>query len=436
MPYRDFDIKSFKREIMLNKIITVAPLHHSYALCIDYIKRWFLEKFNDKYFNFIHLDGSHVFGEVNRLSKEQIISHIKSDHAILTITPSIDESYDRERIDMNLYGIDQYINTTTKIDKAFFQDPVNNKYILMKMDMIKMEYVFRIKVPSRAMQLDLYNYMKFAFRVGLSESKDVDTDYIIPYSLILSIAHDCGFEIKDDRVVHPIRLLTYLNSRSYVPILYKRSNVNDKEEYFIRMTNLPVHIKLDQMTKDDGDRKGHLMDNFGVDMSITVRFPSMQLYVYFTRNECKYVPQNGSVYNIDNTLMMALHQTNEPPAVNKNCWNLYIKTDWQEDQFGPINIDMDELFEGELRRMINNHKKRFVSPAVFMDIQLFNDGCQMNSYMDWDTMTLSCKEPVNKLISTIAIYVDLDYLNTQRIERYGEHNHQRVEYSIDPPNNS
>lgn len=433
--FKDFDIRTLKKEIMLNRFITVAPLHHNYALCIDYIKKWFLEKFSKDYFNFIHLDGSHVFGEINRLTKEQIISHIKSDHAILTISPNIDESYDREKIDTNLFGLDQYINTT-KIDKSFFQDPVNNKYLMMKMDMIKMEYVFRIKVPSRAMQLDLYNFMKLAFRIGLSETRDVDTDYLIPYSLILSIAKDCGFEVKDDRVVHPIRLLTYLNSRSFVPVLYKRSNVNDKEEYFIRMTNLPVHIKLEGMTKDDGDKKGHLADNFGIEMNITVRFPSMQLYVYFSKTQNRFVPQDKAVYNINNTLMMALHQTNDPPPVNKKCWNLYIKTDWQEDKLGPIAIDMDELFEGELRRMIENHKKRFVSPAVFMDIQLFNDGCQMDSYMDWDNMTLYCNDPVNKLISTIAIYVDLDYLNTQRIERYGDHNHQRVDYSIDPPNNS
>lgn len=433
--YREFDIRSLKKEVMLNRFITVSPLHHNYALCIDYIRKWFMEKFEKDYFNFVHLDGSHVFGEINRLSKEQIISHIKSDHAILTISPTIDESYDRERIDMNLFGLDQYINTT-KIDKAFFQDPINNKYIMMKMDMIKMGFSFKVKVPSRAMQLDLYNYMKLAFRMGLSETKDVDSDYLIPYPLILSIAKDCGFEIKDDRIAHPIRLLTYLNSRSYVPILYKRSNISDKEEYFIRMTNLPVHIKLDDMTKDDGDKKGHLTDNFGIEMNITVRFPSMQLYVYFSKTETKFVPQDKAVYNINNTLVMALHQTDDPPPVNDNGWNLYIRTDWEEDDYGSIRINMDELFEGELRMMIENHKKRFVSPAVFMDIQLFNDGTKVNSYMNWDDMTLECDARVRKLISTIAIYIDLDYLNTQRMERYDDHQkQQRVNYSIDPPSN-
>lgn len=431
--FKPFDIKTLRRETMLNKCITIAPLHHNYALCIDYIKKWFMEKFEPDFFNFVHLDGSHVFGEVNRLTKDEIISHVKSDHAILTISPTIDESYNRERIDMNLYGIDQFVNTT-KIDKSFFQDPINNKYIMMKMDMILMNYTFRIKVPSRAMQLDLYNFMKMAFRVGLSESKDVDSDYIIPYPLILSIASDCGFEIKDNRVVHPIKLLTYLNSRSYVPVLYKRSNVNDKEEYYIRMTNLPVRIGMDSMSKDDGNKIGHLTDSFGIELNINVRFPSMQLYVYHTRNEITYVPANDRMYNMDNTLMMALHHIDKIPSVNCKGWNLYIKTDWQEDDYGKIAIDMNELFEGELRMMIENHLKRFVSPSVFMDVQFYNDGCQMKSYMDWDKMILYCDDPTVKLISTIAIYVDLNYLNTQRIDRYGEIKNDRVRYSIDPPN--
>ena len=50
---------------------------------------------------------------------------------------------------------------------------------------------------------------------------------------MLSIASDCGFKIEEDRIKEPIKFLTYLNSRSFCPIIYKRSNINDKEEYFV-----------------------------------------------------------------------------------------------------------------------------------------------------------------------------------------------------------
>jgi hypothetical protein len=300
------------------------------------------------------------------------------------------------------------------------------------MDMILMNFTFKIRMPSRATQLDLYKYMKLAFRIGLSETKDVDTDYLIPYPLMLSIAADCGFKIENDRIKEPIKFLTYLNSKSYVPIIYKRSNVNDKEEYFLRMDQLPVRIGLESITKDDGTRNGHINTDFNIEMNINVRFPSMQLFVYFTKSQHRFIPQDKEVYNIDNTLMMALHQMKDPAPINEKGWNLYIKTDYQADDYRHLDINMDELFEGELRYMIEKHKQRFVSPDVFMQIKLFNDGSEQPVFMDWSNMILHCdNNKLTKLISTIAIYVDLNYLNTQRIEKY-DHNNARVHYSTPP----
>lgn len=430
--FSEFNINTLKKQEMLNKFLTVAPLHHNYALCIQYIRQWFLEKFNKDFFAYVHLDGSHVFGEMTRLSKDQIVLHANNDKGEVIILPQIDEAYDREHIDMNYFGIDQYIDTTLKTDKAFMQDPINKKYLLMKMDMILMNFTFRIKMPSRATQLDLFKFMKLAFRIGLSESKDIDTDYLIPYPLMLSIASDCGFKIEEDRIKEPIKFLTYLNSRSFCPIIYKRSNINDKEEYFVRVDQLPVRIGLESISKDDGIKNGHISTDFGIEMNINVRFPSMQLYVYFTKEMERFIPQSKEVYNIDNTLMMALHQMQDPPPINEKGWNLYIKTDWQADEYGHITINMDDLFEGELRFMIDNHLHRFVSPELFMQIQLYNDGFRQPTVMNWDTMELECdNSKLTKLISTIAIYVDLNYLNTQRIEKYDD-NTPRVDYSTPP----
>lgn len=416
--FRDFNINNLQREVQLNRYITVAPLHQSYALCIEYMKHWFLEKFSKDFFSYIHLDGANVFGELNRIDKKTIISKMSDDKAILTILPTIDDSYNRDKLDMNLFGIDQFINTT-RIDKSFIQDPVNDKYLMMKMDMILMNFTYRMKVSSRAMQLDIQKYMKLAFRSNLSESKDVDLDYVIPYPLILNMASDLGFEIKDDKVVEPISFLTYLNSRSYIPITYRRSAVNAREEYFVRVDHLPVRIFTNDINKDDGNKYGHLVDDFTIEMSCEVRFPSMQLYVYFSKNELKTLELGREVYNIDNTLMMSLHYFDDPPSVNDMGWKLYVNTQWQEDDYGDINIDLDELFEGELKQMIDKHLKRFTSPSVFIDIQVYNNGEKMKSETNWDKMIVSCKnQNPKKLVSTLAIYIDLNYLNNQRIDNY------------------
>ena len=418
MAYREIRVEDVKKEMQLNKNITVAPLHQSYALCIEYMRHWFLQKFKDDFFSWIHTDGSHVFGEMVKLDKKNIMTHTSDDKASLTIIPTIDDDYNRDRLDQNLFGIDQFINTT-KIDKAFFQDPINQRYILMKMDMMLLNFTYRIRVPSRAMQLDIQKYMKLAFRTNLSESNDVDLDYVLPYPMMLFIARDLGFEVKDDRIVEPIKFLTYLNSRSYIPITYKRSNVNAREEYFVRVDHIPVRLLIKDVTKDDGNKYGHISDDFGIEMQVEVRFPSMQLYVYFTKEELTKVTFGDEVYNIDNTLMMSLHYYDDPPAINTRGWKLTINAQWEEEKPGSIDIDLNELFDGELSQISNYLVSKFISPSVFIDVQLYSGGMKLDTDINWDDMTLHADNPTNKLISTIAIYIDLEYLNSLRVESYG-----------------
>ena len=418
MAYREIRVEDVKREMQLNKNITVAPLHQSYALCIEYMRHWFLQKFKDDFFSWVHTDGSHVFGEMAKLDKGAIMSHMSDDKASLTIIPTIDDDYNRDRLDQNLFGIDQFINTT-KIDKAFFQDPINQRYILMKMDMMLLNFTYRVRVPSRAMQLDIQKYMKLAFRTNLSESNDVDLDYVLPYPMMLFIARDLGFEVKDDRIVEPIKFLTYLNSRSYIPITYKRSNVNAREEYFVRVDHIPVRLLIKDVTKDDGNKYGHVSDDFGIEMQVEVRFPSMQLYVYFTKEELTKITFGDEVYNIDNTLMMSLHYYDDPPPINTRGWKLTINAQWEEEKPGSIDIDLNELFDGELSQISNYLVSKFISPSVFIDVQLYSGGMKLDTDINWDDMMLHADNPTDKLISTIAIYIDLEYLNSLRVESYG-----------------
>lgn len=413
--YTPFDFKRFKQHsLVLNHFVTVAPLSHNYAICVEYVKKWFLSKFTKDFFSYFYLDGSNVFGEQNRLSKENIMIKGNNDTPTCIMTPSIDESYDRATLDMNLFGIEQFVNTTP-IDKSFIQDPINKKYLMMKMDMNLLNFSFRIKCPSRAAQLDLFKYMKLAFRVPLSETQYSCNDYLIPYSLMLSIASDSGFEIENDKIVNPIAFLTHINKNSFLPIIFRFNSMTGREDFYVRIDNVPVRFGMESINKDDGNRAGHLTTDFGIEMNINVRFPGMQLYVYHTKSEQIYSTQSKSAYNIDGAIMIAIHQMEPPPVINDRGWHKYIESDYQADAPGPLEINMGELFEGELLDLINSHKSRFISPEVFMEIRLYNDGEFLTTEMDWNTMMLKCYDSPRKLISSIVIYIDMGYLNDQRI---------------------
>ena len=169
-------------------------------------------------------------------------------------------------------------------------------------------------------------------------------------------------------------------------------------------------------------------------MQVEVRFPSMQLYVYFTKKEFTEVTFGKEAYNIDNTLMMSLHYYDDPPAINDKGWKLAINAQWEEEKTGLINIDLNELFDGELSQISNILLSRFISPSVFIDIQLYSNGTRLEDVnIDWSSMKLTANNPTNKLVSTLAIYLDLEYLNSVRVESYGDNSSKVM---ISDPNRS
>ena len=147
----------------------------------------------------------------------------------------------------------------------------------------------------------------------------------------------------------------------------------------------------------------------------------MQLFIYFTREEFTNVSFGKEAYNIDNTLMMSLHYYDDPPAINDKGWKLTINAQWEEEKPGIINIDLNELFDGELSQISNYLISKFISPNVFIDIQIYSAGIKLEDVdIDWGSMKLTAKNPTDKLVSTLAIYIDLDYLNSARVESYKE----------------
>mgnify|MGYP007122042805 CR=1 FL=1 len=428
MPHRytPVEFHRYQQKHILNHFCTVAPMSHNYAICMEYMKKWFLEKFPKDFFSYFFVDGSHVFGETTRLPKDKIMIKGSNDTCTCAMTAQLDDQYDRTGLDLNLFGLEQFINTTP-IDRSFIQDPINDRYVMMKMDMTLMNFTFRIKCPSRAKQLDLFKFMKLAFRIGLSETRDAINDYLLPYSLMLSIASDNGFKIDTEKaiILNPIEFLTWLNQHSFLPIIFRFNNMTGREDYYVRMDDVPIRLGFESISKDDGNRAGHLLTDFNIEMNINARFPGMQLYIYHTKTEQIYSTQTKSAYAIDGALMIAFKQGCPPPAVNERGWLKYIESDYQADEPGPFEINMAELFEGELLKFINKHKTRFISPEVFMDIRVYCDDEFLDTEMNWLTMMLSVKSYPPKLITSIIIYIDTVYLNDQRIID-GGHNKSRT----------
>lgn len=422
MSYREVkDIKSYY-EKQLNMSMCIPSVAHSYSMCIEYMKEWFLTKFRPDFFRTVHVDGKHVLDDYRNMTRVQML---KREKPSLAIIPTIDLTHDREGVDIQqTFGIKTFVNRAMK-KNCFFNVPFNGTKIGLIMEQNLIKFNFRVRLNTRAQQLDVYKFMKIAFRVGATEGNYVDMDFHVPYDLILQIAKDNGFEVEDRKIKHVRDFVCFLNSNSELPFLYKYRCINGNNEFFIKLRNMYVHIASLNLDADDGERQGALSSNFTIDLETQVRFPAPQVYAYYSETEHKYLEYGKEVENV--MLLYSIKSTIVPDT-NEKGWHQYISTVYVEDQENmdkPLDIDFTEIFDGEVGVIIKDALSIALSPKAFIDIRIYNDGVEIPIDIDWSTLHVKSKDIVIDEQSYIVIYCDFGYLNDQIIT-INEMNRDRI----------
>lgn len=427
-----------KHRNKLNRSICLPSNIQAYNMATQFVKHWFISKFDPDTFKTVYIDGKNAFDELRRVSKVELIKRPKPS---LAIVPSIDWNFNNENIDMYQFGLNTYQARGLYRD-SFFKDPERNMYLGISMQTLMINFGIRCRVETRPQQLDMYKFIQLAHRVGSVYGEDVDLDFHIPYALMIQIAEESGFEVEynsDNKKYPKIKnihgFLSYLNTHSSLPFLYKFRAENGKNEFFLRMQRMYVNINPSDLNADDGEREGHMNNNFTIDLGVEIRFPAPQLYAYYSSNDHKiktiYGAWNQSTGVVSSTYCF---KGIEVPPVNAHGWNLWLSTTYEEDDVenkSNLVIDFKELFEGELAQYLQQCIHQGMSPAIFCDIIMINGGEKVFGKMDWDTMVFTSVHSVRSMGTYIGVYLDMEYINNYIIcDRDGNKN--RIQHTQDP----
>ena len=188
IPMTDYD--KFK-PILYNNLF-VPSYVHGFSLAIEYMKEWFLKYLPDINFRYIHINGKHMFDDYKRFNNQ----NIKREKPCLIITPNVDYEYNRDNRDLYQAPADIFLRRSDW-QRSFFKDNDNKLYLAMQMQGLRMQFNFRVKVSTRAEQLDLKEKMNLRFRIGATQGEYRSADFVVPMELLVNVAHDAGFKIKE-----------------------------------------------------------------------------------------------------------------------------------------------------------------------------------------------------------------------------------------------
>lgn len=404
----------------LYKSLAMPSYVHGYSLAIEFMKQWFLEYFPKDFFKVVHINGKHVLDDWKHFNNYNIVRV----PPMLAIVPTVEYEYDRDGIDLYL-GDHNMLLKKTRYQQSFFRDYNNKNFLYMQMRALRMNFNFKVRVATRAQQLDVYNNMNMWFRIGATQERRVAADFHIPYDIICNMASVVGFDLDQYGNIKEedcLKLTNYLNQYSDLPIMYKMRAINQKPEFFVRVRNMYTHIDTqDRLDIDDGEMIGKLGKNYHIEMRAVLTIPIPHFFVYFNQDP---IVKTITVKERDKDCI-GLYTINpmEILPYNEKGWNSILITEYllePDEEFIDLSkVLFNKNFEPsmELKKVYDATLANGFNPETFLDIRLWRseDVARVIEFtMDWEHCILQLNKTLDEShpeMISIAIYGDKRYIN-------------------------
>jgi len=415
-----------RKQLNLNGSLSIPSITNGYSIGVGYLKDWFFDKIQDSTFHFKYfsIDEANYNSAFDR---SEMYKNIKIQKPSLMILPKIDYQWNREGIDHTLYGSHRFLQYNG-YDRAFFKDPIHNIFLGMETEILRIGFSLRSRLESRPQQIDLMKKINLNCRMGSTETNYIDMDFHIPYDIICQVAKDVGFKVieyKDEEKYEAPKiediqgLVAYLNTHSQYPILYKYRRLTGKFEFFMRMNNMYVHLDCrDELDLDDGEQVEQTKTNYIIEQRVGLDIVVPKFYAYYSRNKHEIKQSTSFKY----TSHVANIQLPDIPDVNDKGWNKYYEVDIEEDDLKkPLHLEFEGLFNDDseeielIKKIIDHNNECLISPSIFIELKLFNDGQEINYTIDWKNFTLESENILNSCFTHLLMYIDRKYLNEYKI---------------------
>ena len=419
--------KDYYKELKTN--LLSPSTFQNYSCCIEYMTSWFYNKFPKQFFKQTYLDLQHIFSYRLHHTFRQMLVNNKPAAAIKV---SIDPTFNRDFIDSTPFGAMLY-NNRSRYKDSFFRDPEKHLFVSMQMELLKLNFSFKMLVPEQGLQMDLAKKCELVFRCGFTQKHYNDVDFHIPDELLIQIAEDTGNFVCPctGKIADAEKFVSYFNKRSILALYYKFDAGKGKMQYFLKVPHCYMHIRTGEIQLDEGSMSGNITNNYNVSFDCEVRFPSPKFYAYYSmksrQNKLTMSRLDEKSFGIMASSLARV------PYKNERGWSWSMETQYNfpDEKKEAIKnkelmtIDFHELI-GDLKDVIETTKSMAISPDVFLEFKVYCKFKCIETTTDWWNYTINFKEPIPGTSCYIIVYMDTEYFHNM-LNVLHEYDKQRIQ---------
>lgn len=351
---------------------------HTYGNALAFMQRYIINLFPKDLFKTIHVNSKLAHTQMIQLNNE----FIKKSKPMIVFRPRI-ASADDDRFLKGTAFIDRQTdlyNTWGSTNlQEFFLDPEND--IIMKYQLNR--YVMYIDVvcifATLMQQINYVQYLENSIRINHPFMIQTCFENFLPQDLLDIISKISGIPMYD-KEGSTKTFLDYMNSKSIYPITYKLQGSTGTREFY-RYYPVNIDTIISDINWDDGERVGHVMEQYQMNFTIRMEFNATGFYYLFSD---KIFDINlPKIHNEDATLVPVYTDIVTREDLNLNFgWQLYNSASCRFETLEDT-ISIEELLNNSIKKTIRYCNENGLPLVNYLDIKVRKNGIFMNPGEDY-----------------------------------------------------
>lgn len=399
-------------------VALMGSMSHTYGNALAYIQDWVLKIFPENMFKTIHVNSKIAHRQIRSTPNE----YIKKTKPMIIFRPRIPgRSEDKFMKGTPLIErqTDLYNTWGATNLQPFFHDQKHEMSILYQMNREVMYVDVVILVSTLMQQLDYYHYIENAVRIEKPFTLSTCFESYIPQEMLSIVADIANIPLYDDHGSTK-EFLEYMNQNSIYPITYKLQGSTKTREFY-RYYPVNVETFILDLDKDDGERVGHVMDQYQISFTIKMEFNTTGFY-YIVSNDLFKI--NLPTIHTDSSEIIPVFtdvRLREDLMLQPG-WHLYNQASYRlEDSNDEVNLD--QMFNESIRAALRYHKENGLPIQDVVDIKIRKQGELIHQFqdynIDWDQYKLKFINQNTYYTYHIMVCINVEYINGLMKALYG-----------------
>ena len=393
-------------------IALMSSISHTYGNALAFMQNYIINLFPKDLFKTIHVNSKIAHRQIRSTGFE----YVKKAKPMIIFRPRIGDPND-----------DRFLKGTAMIERQgdlystwgltnlmpFMDDP--SKDISLKFQMNRnVLYVDCVLIFSTLMQqIDFVHYIQNAVRLNIPFSLHTCFESYLPQEMLKIISDISGVQLYDDKGSTK-EFLSYMQGNSKYPITFKFQGSSGTKEFY---RYYPVNIEtiISDLSWDDGEKVGHVMNQYQVSFSVRMEFNSNGFYYIFSDHLFTDYNNLPITYPDDTTIIPIFTDVILKEDLNlKEGWRLYNSASCKIDNPNDT-ICIDELLNDSIRKVMKYHRDNGVLFFEFLDIKVRRQGEILKEgeeyTIDYETMTVHFHRQSPYYTYKFLICINVEYIN-------------------------